>query len=155
MNAIRYIRDTGQISKAVNYNARKFNVDPEELLEHIRVRQNSSIHKKKRNYKYFVSVILYDFHYLLFDISTFRSSKWDENDFEKNTRVKVMKSVAEKNVINRLTQDNPRSWETGDYIRVQHIWEFDTQEMAEQFKEALTWKDIRNYVLPKNLRLEH
>ena len=155
MSAIKYIRKTGEVSKAVKYNAAKYNVDAEEMLEHIRVRQNTSIHKKKRDYKYYVSVIVYDFHYLLFDISSFKSAKWDEDDYKANTRTVVVKSVAEKNVINRLTQDNPRSWETGDYIRVQHIWEFDTQDMAEQFKEALTWEDIRNYILPKTLRLEN
>lgn len=149
MSAIKHIRETGQVSEAVRYNSKKYNVDAEEMLEHIRVRQNSSIHKRKRDYKYYVSVIVYDFHYLNFDMSSFRSAKWKEKDYEENTRITIVKSVAERNVISRLTQDNPRSWETGDYIRVQHIWEFNTSEMAEQYKEALKWEDIRNYVLPK------
>lgn len=152
MSTIRAIHETGQITSAVDYNSKKYRVDREEMLEHIRARHNLGLPKKKNCFKYYVAVVVRDYHYLNYDMSSFRSTEWVEKDYKNNVYITIVKATTERNAINRLIKDNPRSWETGDYIRVQHIWELNTSDMAEQYKEALKWEDIRDYVLPKSLR---
>ena len=59
MGACSYIRDKGYFNKAVRYYADKYNVDEDELAQHIRARQSAgqrgkSPKSKAKKYKWFI-----------------------------------------------------------------------------------------------------
>ena len=59
MGACSYIRETGYFNKAVSYYADKYNVNEEELAQHIRARQSAGqkgreSKTKGKKYKYFI-----------------------------------------------------------------------------------------------------
>jgi len=151
MGACSYIRETGYFNKAVKYYANKYGVDEDELAKHVRARQGAGQKGKSRQYKHFVVAVLHNYGCIVDDVYTFSSWEWTEDDYRKHTEIGVKKATSEQNVKLAIEKNNPWPYGEGDDYTVCKTWEYDSQAEAEKAARELTWDDVRQYVLPKDV----
>lgn len=122
MGACAWIREDGYFNKAVDYYAKKHNVDKDALAKEIRKRQSAGqVNKKRGNYKYYI-------------VQKHCSSCEGSSNTIVNTR--IVKALNSSNACTNYKNHDTGSYYDLDYYDIA-IEEFDTKKEAEHYIKTI------------------